>query len=347
VCTHKSPKCGECPIQKHCNAYKEVNSKQALKRPHDNLFVVPSSSSSSSAPASASASADTDADNSVTNAQEEKKKKKGGSRRRVEVKYDDEEHRHAACDICREDLAGVDRATVQWLPMPKKKKPPLQCYYTVVYLQRAGVAAAEVLLVQRPEGGLLSGLWEFPHIERAQDDKQDTQLDQIDEWLTAQGFVSQPLKRTEYSEEEARFLPQVSDDVANSDDEDEDEGVIAYRGEISHVFSHRVHNMSVFHARIGAEGVASREKEEEKDGDNEDSVVGDGTANMKWASHVDMKASGLTTGNKKVLAMCTGVKKEKKTATRKRKKNDSAKKGPATQHNSISKFFATTKKQKV
>uniref|UniRef100_UPI00398F1428 adenine DNA glycosylase-like isoform X2 n=1 Tax=Pristiophorus japonicus TaxID=55135 RepID=UPI00398F1428 len=128
VCTPKAPLCSECPVQAHCRAYQRVKKEQE----------------------------------SIS------KRLLGNTTSKLSSTSDIEECGSAGgCPLCLPDKESWDSDLgVRNFPRKPTKKPPrtertLTC---VVMRKRVNDDTEEYFLVQRPNFGLLAGMWEFPSI---------------------------------------------------------------------------------------------------------------------------------------------------------------------------------------
>ncbi|XP_075037740.1 adenine DNA glycosylase [Mixophyes fleayi] len=125
VCTPKKPMCPECPLQSLCRAYKkvELESTSALSK-----YVYRRADS------------------------------------RPGIISDIEECAAMSCTLCIPSSAPWDPSLgVANFPRKSAKKPSrVEQTVTCVWERRGSVGEMEYLLVQRPQTGLLAGMWEFP-----------------------------------------------------------------------------------------------------------------------------------------------------------------------------------------
>lgn len=191
ICTPKGPSCGECPIRKHCQAYR---------------------------------------------------------------------------------LQQRGQGSVMDYPPKVEKAPPKEVHLSLCILeeitQKNGKEALETrfLLVQRPEGGLLAGLWEFPSVivqkEASKKEKKQLITERISGLLGA-NVEEQPFK-------------------------------IVHRsmvGQCTHIFSHQKHTMEVEWMLVSRDGSAPDSEEE------------DSQPSLRWVGGGDIGDHPLTTGQKKALGL--------------------------------------------
>ncbi|KAG7235706.1 hypothetical protein INR49_002336 [Caranx melampygus] len=123
VCTPKAPVCSQCPVQSHCHSYRKVHVKQ--EQNSKKLFLKPEKKTSSLP----------DIEDCVTN---------------------------GSCPLCPSE-PWDDELGVQNFPRKPAKKPPrVERTLTCVVTRPGSEGVDEYLLTQRPNKGLLAGLWEFP-----------------------------------------------------------------------------------------------------------------------------------------------------------------------------------------
>ncbi|XP_041064345.1 adenine DNA glycosylase isoform X1 [Carcharodon carcharias] len=125
ICTPKAPLCSDCPVQTHCRAYQQV----------------------------------------IKEEEAVSKRLLGNTMSKVSCTPDIEEC--GSCSLCLPDKKSwVSSLGVMNFPRKPAKKPPrtertLTC---VVTRKRSTGDTEEYFLVQRPNFGLLAGMWEFPSI---------------------------------------------------------------------------------------------------------------------------------------------------------------------------------------
>uniref|UniRef100_A0A7N6FHI5 Adenine DNA glycosylase n=1 Tax=Anabas testudineus TaxID=64144 RepID=A0A7N6FHI5_ANATE len=122
VCTPKGPLCSQCPVQPHCHAFRKVHVKQ----------------------------------------EQNSKKLLGKLSRKASALPDIEDLSSETCQLCPSE-PWVDELGVQNFPSKPAKKPPrVERTLTCVVARPGQQGEEEYLLRQRPNKGLLAGLWEFP-----------------------------------------------------------------------------------------------------------------------------------------------------------------------------------------
>ncbi|XP_026201220.1 adenine DNA glycosylase isoform X2 [Anabas testudineus] len=123
VCTPKGPLCSQCPVQPHCHAFRKVHVKQ----------------------------------------EQNSKKLLGKLSRKASALPDIEDCMSSeTCQLCPSE-PWVDELGVQNFPSKPAKKPPrVERTLTCVVARPGQQGEEEYLLRQRPNKGLLAGLWEFP-----------------------------------------------------------------------------------------------------------------------------------------------------------------------------------------
>ena len=128
VCTPLSPQCDRCPLSMHCRALMQVKEDKArlglkLMGPERTAAAVTTS--------------DVSCKDSVNDIEE--------------------------CGLCfpKTETWNVSLGVCNY-PRKAKKKPAKEEQWAVFVLERIQSSAREYLIVQRPDSGLLAGLWEFP-----------------------------------------------------------------------------------------------------------------------------------------------------------------------------------------
>ncbi|KAF7656257.1 hypothetical protein LDENG_00044220 [Lucifuga dentata] len=125
VCTPKGPLCSQCSIQSHCHSYRKVNIKQ-----------------------------------------EKNSQKLLGKRDRTSSTLPDIEDcvSSGTCPLCPTE-PWDDELGVQNFPRKPAKKPPrVERTLTCLVIRSGESGEDEYLLTQRPNKGLLAGMWEFPSV---------------------------------------------------------------------------------------------------------------------------------------------------------------------------------------
>ncbi|XP_077573093.1 adenine DNA glycosylase [Stigmatopora nigra] len=128
VCTPKGPLCHECPVRTHCHSYRKVDAKQErntkrLLGKKDTKTPVPPD---------------------------------------IEVCWTSSSTVDATCPLCPTE-PWLEELGVQNFPRKPAKKPPrVERTWTCVLTRHGDDGEKEFLLLQRPNKGLLAGLWEFP-----------------------------------------------------------------------------------------------------------------------------------------------------------------------------------------
>ena len=178
---------------------------------------------------------------------------------------------------------------------------------------RLADGASAFLLVRRPEGGLLGGLWEFPSVVMPRADANE------DEKAAAAAALVDELR-----------VPGLRRALDAG-------GAYRYAGEVTHVFSHIKQNTAVWHARAvveeageGEEGALAAFGGESGEG---------GGREWRWVSAEDVAGAGLSSGPLKVHALVTGKK-----GTKGGKKTQAP---PPVEESAIGKMFAAQKRRKT
>ena len=173
--------------------------------------------------------------------------------------------------------------------------------------------ASAFLLVRRPEGGLLGGLWEFPSVVMPRVD-----ADEDEKAAAARAFV------------DALRVPGLRRALRDAGD------AHRYAGEVTHVFSHVKQNTAVWHARAVVEAPGAGE--ETLAAFAGESGEGGGWE-WRWVSADDVAGAGLSSGPVKVHALVTGKKGTKGGKT--------ARTPPPVKESAIGKMFAAQKRRKT
>ncbi|XP_078657921.1 adenine DNA glycosylase-like isoform X1 [Branchiostoma floridae x Branchiostoma belcheri] len=146
VCTPKNPSCGGCPVRGLCTAYQQV---------------------------------------------EIEKKKSANKLEKMLLKkmetpcgVQDIEEVVEGCCLCLPKEESLDSSLgVMNYPRKAKKKPPREEKTAVAIISCAEGSETKFLIVQRPETGLLAGLWEFPSVQLGSDGQSETRKSLIDSYL--------------------------------------------------------------------------------------------------------------------------------------------------------------------
>lgn len=125
VCTPKAPLCSQCPVQTHCHSYRKVHLKQ-----------------------------------------EKNCRKLSGKLDRKPSGVTDIEDcvNSGACKLCPSEPWDDGLGVLNFPRKPAKKPPRVERTLTCVVIRRGDEEEDEYLLTQRPNKGLLAGLWEFPSL---------------------------------------------------------------------------------------------------------------------------------------------------------------------------------------
>ncbi|XP_024909230.1 adenine DNA glycosylase, partial [Cynoglossus semilaevis] len=178
VCTPKAPVCSQCPVQTHCHSYSKVQVKQ--KENSERLLGKP-----------------------------EKK---------LLVLSDIEDCMNSGnCPLCPSEPWDDDLGVQNFPRKPAKKPPRVERTLTCVVVRHGEDGEDEFLLRQRPDKGLLAGLWQFPSL------------------LLEEGKSEMKQKRALCSE--------LSGTLGSS----LNQSLLHYVGEVVHIFSH-IHQTYVVHA---------------------------------------------------------------------------------------------------
>nr|XP_020462647.1 adenine DNA glycosylase [Monopterus albus] len=178
VCTPKAPLCSQCPIQSHCHSYHKVHVKQGQ---NSRKLLVKLDRKPSALPDIE------DCTNSGT------------------------------CLLCPTEPWDNDLGVQNFPRKPAKKPPRVERTLTCVVIRPGEKGEEEYLLTQRPNKGLLAGLWEFPS-------------------LLLEGESSEMKQKGALCAELGRMLGTHLT-----------ESCFYYVGEVAHVFSH-IHQTYVVHS---------------------------------------------------------------------------------------------------
>ncbi|KAJ0044112.1 hypothetical protein NL108_005601, partial [Boleophthalmus pectinirostris] len=128
VCTPKAPLCSQCPIKSHCHSYQKFNHTQ----------------------------------------EQNTKKLVGKTRKRSPSVPDIEEcgkqMGSGACLLCPSEPWENELGVMNFPRKPVKKPPRVERTLTCLVIRRGGDGQDQYLLTQRPNKGLLAGLWQFPSL---------------------------------------------------------------------------------------------------------------------------------------------------------------------------------------
>ncbi|XP_034565053.1 adenine DNA glycosylase isoform X2 [Notolabrus celidotus] len=275
VCTPKGPLCSQCPIQTHCHSYSKVHIKQ----------------------------------------EKNSQKLLGKLDRKPSTLPDIEDCINSGtCTLCPSEPWN-DELGVQNFPRKPAKKPPrVERTLTCVVIRAGEGGEDEYLLTQRPNKGLLAGLWEFPSLlleEKNSDVKQKRAL----------------------CAEISRILGTKLT-----------ESLLQYVGEVVHIFSH-IHQTYMVHS------VCLRDSDAQMQNENaqwltrtalQEAAVSTGVKKIVKLcdSVVGAKEQTSKDGKRKKL---TDKKNDKKQPTPKKPKLDAAKGG--SKQLSLNSFFKTVKEE--
>ncbi|XP_040896323.1 adenine DNA glycosylase [Toxotes jaculatrix] len=178
VCTPKGPVCSQCPVQSHCHSYRKVHVKQEQ---NSKKLLLKLEKKTSTLP---------DIEDCMTS---------------------------GTCLLCPSE-PWDDELGVQNFPRKPAKKPPrVERTLTCVVVRPGEDGEDEYLLTQRPDKGLLAGLWEFPSLLLEEEN-------------------SEMKQKRELSAEISRILGTHLT-----------ESLFQYIGEVVHIFSH-IHQTYVVHS---------------------------------------------------------------------------------------------------
>uniref|UniRef100_A0A673AD31 Adenine DNA glycosylase n=1 Tax=Sphaeramia orbicularis TaxID=375764 RepID=A0A673AD31_9TELE len=125
ICTPKAPLCSQCPVQTHCRSYRKVNAKQ----------------------------------------EQNSKKLLGKMGKKPLIVPDIEDCGNTeTCSLCPSEPWDDELGVLNFPRKPAKKPPRQERTLSCVVIRRQEEGEDEYLLTQRPDKGLLAGLWEFPSL---------------------------------------------------------------------------------------------------------------------------------------------------------------------------------------
>ncbi|CAM9855582.1 unnamed protein product [Ectocarpus fasciculatus] len=272
VCTVKNPSCSTCPVRTSCFAEKLTSagskgSKYAASSARGTAFGAGSSSSSSSSSSGSSKVAKPSPSSVV-------------SRQNGELGA-------CGCTVCEvgEDGMAVVPTAVTDFPRKAAKTLVKDQALSVSVVERDGPAGPQVLLVKRPETGLLAGQWECPCVML----RDGSEPRSSDAGNRAREAVV-PLSDVPEKERVRLVDAFLFCDLGLS------ETLVRSRasvGTATHVFSHLRHTMQVERIEITS------------DPGMEDKVGTTISREIRWVDISDMGGVGITTGMKKVLALAS------------------------------------------
>lgn len=178
VCTPKNPQCVDCCVRNHCMAYKQVEEYKKTKST-ELLSTL----------------------------------RMVNNKTKTETSTDIED-----CDLCLKSVWDPLLGVCNYPTKPKKKEAKQQTYAVCLIQTNATDTEGKFMIVQRPEKGLLAGLWEFPNIELNEDTKHITTVEQ---------FLC----------DEIDLLSEASSSTSKLEE----------LGEVVHKFSHRHHQYKIYH----------------------------------------------------------------------------------------------------
>ncbi|KAM4628747.1 adenine DNA glycosylase [Polymixia lowei] len=178
VCTPKGPLCSQCPLQSHCHSYRKVHIKQ----------------------------------------EENSKRLLGKLDRMPSTQPDIEDCMNSGtCTLCPREPWDNELGVQNFPRKPVKKPPRVERTLTCVVVRSGDGGEDEYLLTQRPNKGLLAGMWEFPS-------------------LLLEGDNSEMKQKGALCAEVSRMLGVQFK-----------KSLLLYVGEVVHIFSH-IHQTYVVHS---------------------------------------------------------------------------------------------------
>lgn len=125
ICSPKAPLCSQCPVQSHCRSYLKATFKQ----------------------------------------EQNVKKLLGKTSKRPPPLSDIEECVNSdTCSLCPSEPWDQELGVLNFPRKPAKKAPRVERTLTCLVIRRREDGQDEYLLTQRPNKGLLAGLWQFPSV---------------------------------------------------------------------------------------------------------------------------------------------------------------------------------------
>ncbi|XP_054764333.2 adenine DNA glycosylase-like [Lytechinus pictus] len=170
VCTPQAPQCNTCPVQSHCKAIKQM----------DHLTRDPA----------------TKLTKSILSQPPLKKEEI----RDIECAAD-------GCTLCLDGPPDTKLGVMNY-PRKPKRKPLRQQVHAVCIVERQSSQDSEYLMVQRPDTGLLAGMWEFPSIEIAEDTSPKKMRSKMDNYL--KGTLNMTLKNVRKRRHICQFVHMFS-----------------------------------------------------------------------------------------------------------------------------------------
>ncbi|XP_056234938.1 adenine DNA glycosylase [Seriola aureovittata] len=275
VCTPKAPVCNRCPVQSHCRSYRKVHVKQEQ---NSKKLLLKLERKTSSLP---------DIEDCVSS---------------------------GTCPLCPSD-PWDDELGVQNFPRKPAKKPPrVERTLTCVVIRPGEEGEDEYLLTQRPNKGLLAGLWEFPCLLLEEENSEMKQKRALCAVISR--ILGTPLT----------------------------ESLCKYVGEVVHIFSH-IHQTYVVHSVRLKDGDTQTQTENaqwlSRSALHEAAVSTGLKKIVKLYDSVDNQEEQASKDGKKQKA--TGVKNDKKPQASKKTKLGAAKNGG--RQLSLSSFFKAVKEE--
>ncbi|XP_008282129.1 adenine DNA glycosylase [Stegastes partitus] len=273
VCTPKGPLCSQCPVQSHCHSYRKVHVKQ-----------------------------------------EQNSKKLLGKLARKTANLPDIEDctNSGTCSLCPSE-PWDDELGVQNFPRKPAKKPPrVERTLTCVVTRPGEEGGDEYLLIQRPNKGLLAGLWEFPSL------------------------------LLEEENSEMKHKRALCDEISRKLGTNLTESLLQYVGEVVHVFSHIHQTYVVYSVRLTEGDTQTENTQWLSRAALQEAAVSTGLKKIvKLHDSVDgVKEETSKDGKRKKQ---TGLKNDKKLQTSKKQKLSAANTGG--RQLSLSSFFKTVKEE--
>ncbi|CAM9221171.1 unnamed protein product [Scytosiphon promiscuus] len=283
VCTVKSPSCTDCPVQTSCLANKLTTA--VAGRPQGGSKPHVASQESAAAKAAKSNSGPKRPKLMSTPVISGRRVGK----RSVPAEKQAEERRTCCCDVCEVAEDGLATMPTAVTDFPRKAAKTLvkEQALSVSVVERDGPSGLQVLLVKRPDTGLLAGQWECPCVVVRDGSDEATKSKAVVSASKAAVSTGQVFEVSDSERVKAADALLFSDLGLSRT-------LIRGRasvGSATHVFSHLRHTMQV--ERVQLAGDINID-----DNDNT-------PRETRWVNISDMGGVGITTGMKKVLALAS------------------------------------------
>ncbi|XP_030852406.1 adenine DNA glycosylase-like [Strongylocentrotus purpuratus] len=280
VCHPKSPQCPSCPVQSHCRAIQQMDQ--------------------------------------LTRDLATKLTKSNGQSLPEEKGVVDIECAADGCSLCMDGPLDANLGVMNY-PRKPKKKPLKQQVIAVCIVERETNDEEEYLIVQRPDTGLLAGMWEFPSIEIAEETSRQKSRNKIDSYL--KDTLNMTLKTVKDRKHIIQFV---------------------------HMFSHihqtyELETMKVEEEDEEEEEEEEKEKEEEEDV-SEKSQKSEDVPHHQWVSRSAFEGQAVSAGMRKAFDAYNGKTIKKKSG--KKSKKSEIEDGNAPKQRKLDTYF-TKKEEKT